>query len=466
MKKVFICIFALFLFACTATVQPSGPLEPASPHFTQTAAPTTFVSEKPTTFGNATYTPIPATLTPAPIPTERTVFAPTLIIPTLQVGRSIRLSSIHMVDAQVGWGIYLESNGVLRPGFRGDPLLWPNEGYILRTSDGGKTWQNVTPPNGAYSPGGFFALDANMAWASSNAPCCMVHNTTQLWRTRDGGKSWEASQPFSTKLEALERGEFYLPIQIQFIDANTGWLLFSSDSGMWSILSGVLMHTTDGGQTWTNVTKTYMNELFNCHNGGLAFINATTGWYGTSCVGSPEVFQFNSMFGEGGWKIRKTTDGGNSFTYSTLIPTPPDLHKLASANPEMDCGERRVVAFTSNVLGVEWECRNYATYERYKYFSLSTDLGNTWNTWIPAGNEHFIDASHGWRLLAPGQLQQMTDDGLTWTTIKTTAWDTAQFDFINEKEGWAIVSTGNVSALVHTTDGGSSWTESKPVIAP
>jgi photosystem II stability/assembly factor-like uncharacterized protein len=172
------------------------------------------------------------------------------------------------------------------------------------------------------------------------------------------------------------------------------------------------------------------------------------------------------MFGEGGWKIRKTTDGGNSFADSTLIPTPPDLQELAATNPEMDCGERRVIAFTSNVLGIEWECRSYETYQDYKYFSLSTDAGVTWSTWPPSGNEHFINATHGWRLLTPGQLQRTTDGGLTWATIKTVSWENARFEFINSLEGWGIVSSGTENALVHTTDGGRSWTEIKPIIGP
>lgn len=460
MKKAFICTFALFLFACTATDQHPDPLDPLPPASTGTAVSPSLISTAPTALPGAT--PV-ETLTAEPLPTEDTVFAPTLMLPTLAVGSSVQLSSIYMMNEQTGWGIY-EVPGIGLP--RGDPVLWRHEGYIVRTSDGGKTWQNVTPPTGAYSPQGFFALDTNTAWASSNVPCCNDHNMTRVWRTKDGGKTWRASQPFSTKMDAIDRGEFYLPIQIQFIDPNTGWLLFSSDSGMWSVLGGILMHTTDGGSTWIKLTTDQTRKLLNCWSGGLVFINSTTGWYGTSCVGSPRVFQFNNMFGEGGWKIMKTTDGGTSFTASTLIPTPPDLQKLAATNPDMDCGERKVVAFAPNALGVEWECRNYVTYEEYNYFSLSTDSGNTWNTWTPSGNEYFIDAAHGLRLLVPRKLQQTTDSGISWSTIKTVAWQSAQFNFINEHEGWAIVTIGNASALVHTTDGGNTWLEIHPVIAP
>lgn len=469
MKKLLVVILVFCVTACNAIPSTDSPADsaPAIPEITQTPSlnPFLYVTNTPTVFTTATLTPVPPTLTPtppSPPPPQKEipVFPPTLIIPTLQAGMQVKLDSIRMIDTQIGWAIYLESREALRPGFQGDPYLWPPEGYILRTADGGKTWQNVTPPTGAYSPGGFFALDANTAWASDNTLCCTHLTINRLWRTTDGGRTWQASQPFS--IEHVKPSEFYLPVQIQFIDQNTGWLLSSSEAGMDYSLRGNLLHTTDGGHTWTNINY----DLGSCWNGGLAFINSTTGWYGTSCVsGGKTMVPFSIFFEEGGWKVSHTTDGGNSFTLSTLIPTPPDLQKLETTNPEMDCGETKVIAFTPLVVGIEWECRNYINYDRYKYFSLSTDEGHTWNSWIPSGNEYFLDAGHGWRLLSPGQLQQTSDRGLNWTTIKKVAWVNAQFDFVSERIGWAIASNGQTTALVLTTDGGKTWTEIKPVIA-
>jgi hypothetical protein len=460
MKKSLVCLFALCVFACN-----TSPTSAPSSESPATIAPS------PTVFSAARSTPVPPTPTFEEQMVEQTqvpVFAPPLIIPTIPAGKSIQLSSINMIDAQIGWAIFLESTRVLRPDFQGDPFLKQPEGYILRTTDGGKTWQNVTPPTGAYSPGGFFALDAKTAWASDNVPCCTNITAARLWRTRDGGKTWQASQPFSVKITDEERSEFHLPIQIQFIDQNTGWLLSSSRAGMSYELRGILLHTSDGGDTWTAKFGLY-GFMVNCWNGGIAFLNSTTGWFGTSCVSRGKtMIPFNRMFEDGGLKVLQTTDGGNSFTYSTIIPTPPDLQELAATNPEMDCGETRVTAFTPNAIGIEWECRVYSGFEHhdYKYFSFSADMGNIWNTWDPSSNEYFLDANHGWRLLSPGQLQQTSDGGLNWTTLKTVSWEDAQFEFVNPLEGWAIVSNAQETALVHTIDGGQSWTEIKPIIAP
>jgi hypothetical protein len=128
----------------------------------------------------------------------------TLIIPTLQTGSPIQLRStiapsLKMIDTQIGWAVQHKYPSELRPGYQMEVSYpWQPEGYILRTMDGGKTWRNVTPPTGAYSAGGFFALDANHAWASESVPCCTDITTTRVWHTRDGGRTWQPGQPLTS----------------------------------------------------------------------------------------------------------------------------------------------------------------------------------------------------------------------------------------------------------------------------
>ncbi len=168
MKRYGAWILTLCLFACSTTRTPN-PLANNPPTMTlapaMTLTPTIdtirFPPPTSTVFVTAISTLIPPSLTFTTEEqnidqTEVPAFAPTHILPTLQAGKLIQLASIHMIDAQVGWGIYKESEKVQRPGSQGSPYPYGPEGYIVRTTDGGKTWQNVTPPNGAYSAGGFF----------------------------------------------------------------------------------------------------------------------------------------------------------------------------------------------------------------------------------------------------------------------------------------------------------------------
>jgi photosystem II stability/assembly factor-like uncharacterized protein len=443
MKKAFALLLLIGIAACSAVPASS----PAAPAPSLTAAPFA--------------TPADPTLTPAPPGMPEP--ASTLIIPTLRMESPVNLVSVQMFDSRTGWGIHREDSEVLRPEFRTN-YPWPTEGYILRTTDGGETWQNVTPPSGAYSPGGFFALDADTAWASENLHGSPMPMATRVWRTTDGGQTWQSSQPFWI----ADWSEIYFPTAIRFIDQNTGWLLAATEVGMNGYsLRETLFRTRDGGNTWERINS-FLEDLGGCGNGALAFRDAKTGWYGMSCVGGGKlIMSFSTIFAQGGLQVRHTLDAGETFSADTLIPTPPELQELAAANPEMmDCGESRMIAFTPEVVGIEWECINYTDRMRYKYFSLSTDAGRTWNTWESAGNEYFLDATHGWRSFPSGAFQQTIDGGQNWITLKSVvAWETAQFDFISEQEGWASVTSGGLIALIHTTDGGQTWKELSSVIA-
>ena len=129
---------------------------------------------------------------------------------------------------------------------------------------------------------------------------------------------------------------------------------------------------------------------------------------------------------------------------------------------------------SAQAFALQWSCfLNYPGQSpvNFSYGYLTADSGQTWRSWQAAGNESFVDARTGWRLLIsdagdPNLLQQTTDGGMTWTTLRKVDWLTAQFDFINGQVGWAIVSDGANSALFHTVDGGTNWTEIKPVSAP
>lgn len=457
MRKTFAILLVFWMAACTAVPSPEAP--PGNPEIPPTIPD---ITETPTKFIPASMTPS-ITLTPSVTPAGSATAAPTrmpatLVIPTLQPGSSLGLSTIQMINAEVGWGMYTRPEKDFRPDIRLD-FTTPSqpEGYILRTADGGKTWQNVTPPTGAYSPGGFFALDANTAWASDNVPCCSEVTDTSIWHTSDGGQTWQPSQPFSIE----PNDQFYLPFRMQFIDQNTGWLLSIVSLGMSASLGYLLLHTTDGGETWRAIYR-----VGGCHSVGFVFINSTTGWYGANCFSQGVVYDhLEFFFRAGGLELEKTTNGGDTFDETTLLPMPDELQQPELAKLDSECDETRMLPISSDAVGVEWGCHIFTNGTEYRYFALTTDGGRTWNTWKPAGNEYFFDATHGWRLLSPGQLQQTTDSGLNWVTLKTVGWEGAQFDFISEQEGWALVNDTNSSAFVHTADGGKTWEEIKPVIA-
>jgi photosystem II stability/assembly factor-like uncharacterized protein len=75
-------------------------------------------------------------------------------------------------------------------------LVWigTDDGYIQKTSDGGKSWQNVTPPE--LTPWSKIVMmqashfDANEAYAAVDRHR-LEDNDPYIYRTRDAGKTWE-----------------------------------------------------------------------------------------------------------------------------------------------------------------------------------------------------------------------------------------------------------------------------------
>jgi photosystem II stability/assembly factor-like uncharacterized protein len=439
MKKIWAFILAFCFTACNAIPATNSPVEgiPANPEF----PPIT-----PTIFPEATLISITETASPLlPIPilsaTERTNLP-------LKSGQRVDITSIEMFDSQVGWG-------------------FDSDGHILRTRDGGMNWQAVTPPTSYYSPTGFFALDADTAWATFSLGIYSYPKTAYVWHTEDGGKTWKPSQPFHLDLDVDGNdnpSDYYKPYRLQFIDRQTGWLLVDVFSGMNSTRP-LLFLTSNGGENWLLVNDHY-HDLNDAVGAGFAFIDHRTGWYGQNNIpikmGNDRI---DTIISDGGWKLIKTHDGGRSFTDFTLLPLPSELQQPELAAKEADCGETRLLTIAPMVVGVEWDCVIDPP-TLYRFFAFSADGGETWNSWLASGNEFFLDGTRGWRLLSSGQLQQTKDGGLHWLTVKSVTWTNAQFDFINEREGWAIASNAETTALLHTPDGGATWTDIKPIIAP
>ena len=452
MKHAVVGIILLFLAACGG-IQASDAMEPTAPSLTatRTAAPFSVVSNTPTTFATATNTTIAITETPGP-PTGTAIPSPTprINLPPLKPGTSILLTSTQMFDPQNGWG-------------------FDSEYHILRTHDGGKTWQDVTPPTGYYDRKGFFALDADKAWATSSVGLYLNPVTSNVWRTDDGGQNWESSEEFRLDVDQYAEpysSEFYLPQGMQFINRQTGWLLAAVSYNMNATLS-LFFQTGDGGETWQTINSR-IEFPGNCLGVGFVFIDSQTGWAGGNCFFQEIVSNKISVFVlPNGWGIYKTIDSGRSYEQQSFMPIPEEFQQLDLLDKDGNCGEIRFESFAEDVIGIEWGCSIFeARQPDYKYFALSADGGKTWTSWKSSGNEFFLDAQHGWRLLSPGELQQTIDGGLNWVTIKIVTWDNAEFDFVNDQEGWAIASVGQARVLLQTVNGGQTWAELHPRIGP
>src|SRR5260370_27428666 len=109
-------------------------------------------------------------------------------------------------------------------------VIGGEQSLILRTTDGGKTWDKVDAPKAvsenllAMSRG----KDPNQIWA--------VGPEASIIHSADGGKTWEDQSLH--KDEALNG--------VAFLDDKNGWV-----QGEF----GVIKHTLDGGKTWVEADK-------------------------------------------------------------------------------------------------------------------------------------------------------------------------------------------------------------------
>ncbi len=300
-------------------------------------------------------------------------------------GTTTQLTDLYFVDQNNGW-------------------ISGQIGTMLHTTDGGQTWnyQTVPTPYGLYS---VFFTDAQNGWTSGEGG--------NIFHTTDGGQNW-GNQPTSILIDLND---------LFFINADTGWaaggdppsfpsssdriILGTTDGGnTWNIQyfqtdatpmqsiffidsnngyatggSGELMHTTNGGNVWTQQLVANGNDFRN-----LFFTDINTGW----------------VTGDGGFPsygvVYKTTDGGNSWNLTTL-----GMHQLLLG-----------MYFTDDlngwIVGVDYSNGNMGIVYR------TTDAGTNWEIQsIPSidalFNIIFINSNTGWATGGNGNI--ITTEGST-----------------------------------------------------
>lgn len=427
MKRKHITSFLLSLFLLLACSAPSAVTLTVAPPAT-TSAPTT-VPPTETAISPPTETPIPGQ---PPIGAT---------IALLSAGQEIKLTFIHMLDESQGWSI---------GGLNGA------SDHVFHTADGALTWKDITPPELAPTDPqtnkkaiGFF-MDTRTAWLAFSTGVLAATDQPGIWYTKDGGASWQ----YSALTEPALRMEGYSPSDLFFVDAQHGWMMVHVGAGM-NHDYFVLLATADGGDTWQTLITPQGDTAITtqgCYKNALVFVTPKDGWMSVDCHGVvpvPYIFQSH--------------DGGQSWE-SVDLPAPPSLPDIFNQGY---CGPSDPILFSSTSGDLVLNCMQYnkdnvSTPKSFLY--ETTNSGASWKTYpYPGGPLQFADSSTAFALSR--SLQRSDDAGHTWVAVKSVNWD-GQFSFINAQTAWVVATDNGQAALVKTVDGGQTWQEIKPKVAP
>jgi photosystem II stability/assembly factor-like uncharacterized protein len=285
-------------------------------------------------------------------------------------------------------------------------------GAVVRTADGGVTWQRTAvDPLG----GGVLCdfVDSTHGWA--------IADGARVWRTTDGGASWRL-QTTGAGARSAESGW-----QIRFFDRRHGWVLDSSADYTAAVYS-----TADGGAHWSRVSGA---------DPGVARITPVSPESAWFIVGAPS--------GENEVVLQHTTDLGRHVS-TRAMGSPVRPWALATH------GER-LCAVGDGIL-------------------LSSDAGATWRA-ASSGQSYVIadidpvSATDIWAVDRSGALLHSTD-GVRWAEQDFPARYSAALygvSFPDENNGWVVGSAdqygSNGGVILHTADGGATWTPQSSSLA-
>jgi len=443
MKKLLVtyCMLVFFLGSCSS-------FQPAS-----LSIPTPFASSTTTPSSDPkwTSTPAPATATSPATPTVEVTLTSTPL-PNIQ---EAKIQSIVMKDETSGWA-------------------WARDKayyfYLLHTSDGGWSWEDVTPDRNV---GMTYFLTSQTAWAtffdSSD------RRTVSLSRTTDGGSSWVLMNQEMRKIEGVS-----LYSSVGFEDEENGWWqTVDIGAGTARIFN---FRTQDGGATWELIPINVLQEMMENYYirvdgyGEVAICNICGAFF---------YFDLSRViFSPGQWTpttLWITKDLGATWQKIELTGLPEDIDPESSPihYPTFfndregilpviisDVVTPRIFIYGTQDGGLTWKL------ESGQIAIDAKTYGNT-DTLFITRLDGFLNSENG--------LSTTHDGGKTW---KYTPWPEdfqssddyyieRQLSFVSSDTGWAFLkkvsrnSQGTLDNIfLKTTDGGITWTKIEPVINP
>ena len=350
------------------------------------------------------------------------------------------LWGMHMVNRSTGWAV--------------------TKTELLRTTDGGLIWQDLTPAGTGGGPiedaasvnsPSYGGTPPNLAVRGPKAAWLVVPATNALtvYRTTDGGAVWN-----SATLAVDASGQEPLLMGVDFVDIHHGWLAVNLSGVAAGSMDIEIYATTDDGATWHLKSGAAVFADGHGHTplgglkSGFAFATARRGFIAGQSYANA-VWLYVSKDAGKSWRARGLAAPAGSTLERMLTTYPITLPPSFVTHYK---GFLPVYGPKSAASSPSFLADFYAT----------TNGGSTWRPTTPLGTTSFgprfwgwPDARHGF-VAGRAAMRLTSNAGLTWRkrVVPAKLQGVRQIDFGAASTGWAIVH----DKLFKTTNRGRTWT--------
>ena len=318
-----------------------------------------------------------------------------------------------------------------------DTVAWASgtRGTIVRTADGGKTWQTLAVPGAeALDFRDIDAIDARTAYALSIGP----GEASRIYKTTDAGAHWE--------LQFTNHDPKAFFDAMTFADARLGIVMSDSVDGKFVILE------TRDGHAWTLVPPERLptalpNEgAFAASGTNIARVGRTHIWIGTGAASQARVL--------------RSTDGGRTWNvFATPLPAGPSAGIFSIAFRDATHGV---------IVGGDYKKER----EAIDNVAFTSDGGATWTlarehglggfrsavAYVPAANGK---ATPSLFAIGPAGADISDDDGHTWRPFEVDGLHTFSFAPRARSGGSAIGWGAGERGRIVRIDGVASGAQKK-----